>query len=78
MSTILDCITPDDIRILIETEDEYARRGNFQRIFPSSISNNYMKLFEKPRYYNILISKWVDKYKENEAEGLEVFIIVKI
>ena len=51
LSTLFDVITPDDLRILIETEDEYARRGNFIRIFPSSNSKNYMKYFVKILVY---------------------------
>ena len=67
MSTIYDGITPDDLRILIETEDEYARRGNFERIFPSD--KNYCKYFQTPRYYNILLKKWIDEYKDKKTEG---------
>ena len=72
LSTLFDVITPDDLRILIETEDEYARRGNFIRIFPSSNSKNYMKYFEMQRYYNILVTEWVDKYRRNRDKGLQL------
>jgi tubulin polyglutamylase TTLL4 len=78
LSSITDVITPDDIRILIETEDEYARRGNFQRILPSPNSKNYMKYFETPRYHNILLSKWTEKYQENSIEGLEIYSTNKL
>ncbi len=73
MSSIFDGMTPDDIRILIETEDEYARKGNFQRLFPSLNSKKYMKYFEKPRYHNILLSHWTERYKENSTEGLKIY-----
>ena len=44
--TILEDLTPDDVRILIETEDEFSRRGNFKRIFPCVPSSDiYMKFF---------------------------------
>ena len=72
MSSIFDGMTPDDIRILIETEDEYARRGNFQRIYPSPSDKNYLNYFETPRYHNILLTKWTEKYKENSTEGLKI------
>jgi len=70
-------MTPDDLRILIETEDEYSRRGNFVRIFPGANSKNYMKYFEIPRYYNILIAEWIEKYKRNRDKG-KIFIFVII
>ncbi|XP_028398329.1 tubulin polyglutamylase TTLL4-like isoform X2 [Dendronephthya gigantea] len=47
--TILDILTPEDMKILMETEDEYSRRGCFQRIFPSENSQKYLKYFEAPR-----------------------------
>nr|XP_006821072.1 PREDICTED: tubulin polyglutamylase TTLL4-like [Saccoglossus kowalevskii] len=68
--TILDTLTPDDIRILSETEDEYSRRGYFQRVFPSPTSHNYLRYFEQPRYYNILMDEWVRKYHKQPARGI--------
>jgi len=69
LSTILDILTPDDIRLLIETVDEYHRRGNFQRIFPSSQSYKYLAFCEQPRYYNLLLDAWVRRYPGSNPEG---------
>lgn len=69
-------MTPDDLRILVETEDEFARRGNFTRIFPTANSKNYMKFFEMPRYYNILVTEWIDKFKRNREKGI-IWIKIK-
>lgn len=55
--------------MLIETEDEFTRRGNFVRVFPNSNSKKYLKYFETPRYYNILLSEWIYKYKNNHDKG---------
>jgi tubulin polyglutamylase TTLL4 len=66
---ILDVFTPDDIRILIETEDEFARRGSFERIFPTNQTRKYLKYFETPRYYNILLNEWITKYSRLEERG---------
>lgn len=72
MSTIMERLTPDDLRVLIETEDEYNRRGCFLRIFPSSNSKKYLKLFETTRYYNLLLSEWVAKFKSNREKAISV------
>ncbi|XP_070584961.1 tubulin monoglutamylase TTLL4 [Erythrolamprus reginae] len=71
-STILDILTPDDVRVLIETEDEYARRGQFERVFPSRSSMHYLRFFEQPRYFNILTTQWELKYFLNKSKGLDL------
>ncbi|NXS15037.1 TTLL4 polyglutamylase, partial [Neodrepanis coruscans] len=71
-SSVLDILTPDDVRILVETEDEYSRRGQFERVFPSHISMRYLPFFEQPRYSNILVSQWELKYYLNRHKGLEL------
>ncbi|NWR50733.1 TTLL4 polyglutamylase, partial [Regulus satrapa] len=71
-SSVLDILTPDDVRILVETEDEYSRRGQFERVFPSHISTRYLRFFEQPRYFNILVTQWELKYHLNRHKGLEL------
>ncbi|XP_069083243.1 tubulin monoglutamylase TTLL4 isoform X2 [Pleurodeles waltl] len=71
-SSILDTLTPDDIRTLVETEDEYSRRGQFERVFPSPISGRYLRFFEQPRYLNILLNQWEQKYRDHKEKGLEL------
>ncbi|XP_032840777.2 tubulin polyglutamylase TTLL4 isoform X2 [Tyto alba] len=71
-SSILDILTPDDIRILVETEDEYSRRGQFERVFPTHVSMRYLCFFEQPRYFNILVTQWELKYYLNKHKGLEL------
>jgi len=68
-STILDIVTPDDLRILVESIDEDSRRGNFQRIFPSITSQKYLQFFDAQRYYNLLLQTWVLRYNRLEAKG---------
>lgn len=67
---ILDILTPDDLRILVETEDEFARRGCFERIFPTYQTRKYLKYFETPRYYNLLLNEWIAKYHRMEERGI--------
>ncbi|XP_062435066.1 tubulin monoglutamylase TTLL4 isoform X3 [Rhea pennata] len=71
-SSVLDILTPDDVRILVETEDEYSRRGQFERVFPTHISMRYLRFFEQPRYFNILATQWELKYYLNKHKGLEL------
>ncbi|XP_075368767.1 tubulin monoglutamylase TTLL4 [Mycteria americana] len=71
-SSVLDILTPDDVRILVETEDEYSRRGQFERLFPTHISMRYLRFFEQPRYFNILVTQWELKYYLNKHKGLEL------
>ncbi|XP_074659233.1 uncharacterized protein LOC141911990 isoform X2 [Tubulanus polymorphus] len=67
--TLLDTLTPDDIRMLIELLDEDSRKGGFQRVFPCIHSHKYLRFFEQPRYYNLLCDSWVRKYYRTEARG---------
>lgn len=71
-STILDVLTPEDVRVLAKSEDELSRRGEFERIFPSSASSRYLRFFEYPRYLNILLNLWEQKYYQNRSKGLEL------
>ena len=65
----MDTLTPDDLRVLIETEDEYNRRGCFARVFPNHSSRKYLKFFDTPRYYNLLLAEWLTKHRHNRNDG---------
>ncbi|XP_045337234.1 tubulin monoglutamylase TTLL4 isoform X2 [Leopardus geoffroyi] len=71
-ASVLDVLTPDDVRILVEMEDEFSRRGQFERIFPSRISSRYLRFFEQPRYFNILTTQWEQKYHGNKLKGVDL------
>lgn len=71
-ASVLDVLTPDDVRILVEMEDEFSRRGQFERIFPSHISSRYLRFFEQPRYFNILTTQWEQKYHGNKLKGVDL------
>ncbi|KAF6362355.1 tubulin tyrosine ligase like 4 [Rhinolophus ferrumequinum] len=71
-ASVLDVLTPDDVRVLVEMEDEFSRRGQFERIFPSRISSRYLRFFEQPRYFNILTTQWEQKYHGNKLKGLDL------
>ncbi|XP_036831242.1 tubulin polyglutamylase TTLL4 isoform X3 [Oncorhynchus mykiss] len=69
-SSILDVLTPEDVRVLAETEDELSRKGEFERVFPSNGSSRYLRFFKQPRYLNILLNQWETKYGQNRREGV--------
>ncbi|XP_069576550.1 tubulin monoglutamylase TTLL4 [Brachyistius frenatus] len=72
LSTVLDVLTPGDVRVLAESEDELSRRGEFERIFPSPSSSHYLRFFEFPRYLNILLDQWEQKFWSSRSKGISL------
>lgn len=70
LSTVLDVLTPEDVRVLVECEDEFCRRGQFERVFPSPSSSRYLRFFECPRYKNILLDQWEQKHWSDRSKGI--------
>ncbi|KAJ8004433.1 hypothetical protein DPEC_G00135660 [Dallia pectoralis] len=75
-SSILDVLTPEDVRVLADSEDELSRRGEFERVFPSECSSRYLRFFEHPRYLNILLNQWETKFGQNRARGINLLQIL--
>ena len=59
----LDDLTDSDIEVLCDFEDEFARRGHFERIFPTPNTSHYYQYFPVPRYHNVLVDLWVNKWR---------------
>ncbi|XP_072253678.1 tubulin monoglutamylase TTLL4 [Leuresthes tenuis] len=72
LSSVLDVLTPEDVRVLAESEDELSRCGEFERLFPSPSSTRYLRFFETPRYLNILLDQWEQKYWNNRPKGISL------
>lgn len=87
MASLLNVLTPDDVRSLIAGVDEFERRGAFERAFPpepagspqsaTSAANDlayYMALFEQPRYYNLLAAAFLSRYntRAKYQQGMSV------
>lgn len=70
LDDILEDLTPDDVRCLIHHEDEITQTDKFERIFPAKHSSHYLDLFDVPRYYNMLIDAWENKYEDDRDEGI--------
>ncbi|XP_062547871.1 tubulin monoglutamylase TTLL4 isoform X5 [Armigeres subalbatus] len=70
LNSILDELTPDDVRCLLLTEDELARSAPLERILPAPNSHRYVCFTEHPRYYNRLLDAWEHRYCQNRSEGI--------
>ena len=55
-----NCLSEDELGIIIEYEEESARLGNFERIFPlAQNAAHYAKFFEYERPSNELLAKYL-------------------
>ncbi|VDM95547.1 unnamed protein product [Thelazia callipaeda] len=71
---IVDDLTGSDARILIDFEDELDRSGNFDLIFPTAKTFNYVNFYKKPiAYSNLLLAQW---QLEKERRGREVGLAI--
>ncbi|XP_030384536.1 tubulin polyglutamylase TTLL4 isoform X2 [Scaptodrosophila lebanonensis] len=70
IDSILQTLTPDDVRCLIIAEDELARCAPLERIFPTDRTHKYLKYNDSPRYYNRLLDAWESRYANNRIEGI--------
>jgi len=57
------------VRALVMSEDELATSQRFTRIFPNVTSHKYFKFTDKPRYYNLLLSAWEQRYSGISREA---------
>lgn len=71
LEPILEKLTPDDVRCLIRGEDEMAQLTHFSRIFPTQDTHKYFKYFSQPRYYNLLLDAWEQKYGDCRSAGID-------
>lgn len=62
-------LTVDDIKQIMEAEDELSRCGNFIRIFPTFKTHEYLQYFDDVLYYNIILDAWERKYYNQRQKG---------
>ncbi|XP_046602645.1 tubulin monoglutamylase TTLL4-like [Neodiprion lecontei] len=72
LGSILEHLTPDDVRSLVHYEDEVARLGQFLKVFPTPGTHSYFRYFEAPRYYNLLLGAWEIAHGHNRKAGIEL------
>lgn len=64
----LEKLSSQDWKVLFETDEEYYRKGNFERLFPvKGKMSYYAQFFQFQRYYNMMVHKWI----ESDANYLE-------
>uniref|UniRef100_A0A2A4K4M1 Tubulin polyglutamylase TTLL4-like n=1 Tax=Heliothis virescens TaxID=7102 RepID=A0A2A4K4M1_HELVI len=69
---ILSTLTPDDVRHLVQAEDELTQAADMERIFPAPHTHRYLAFLAGPRYYNRLFDAWETRYGKNREPGLEL------
>lgn len=72
LETILDHLTPDDVRCLVICEDERNRCAPLERIFPNADTYKFLEFIENPRYYNRLVDAWENRYVDDRDSGIEL------
>lgn len=72
LTSILDNLTPDDIRCLLISEDELARSAPLERIFPTTNTHHYLTYTDNPRYYNRLLDAWENRYANRRQDGIDL------
>ncbi|XP_049885995.1 tubulin monoglutamylase TTLL4-like isoform X2 [Pectinophora gossypiella] len=69
---ILSTLTPDDVRHLIQAEDELTQSGDMERVFPTCHTYKYLGYLTGPRYYNRLFDAWETRYTIHRDSGIEL------
>ncbi|XP_050673994.1 tubulin monoglutamylase TTLL4-like isoform X2 [Leptidea sinapis] len=69
---ILSTLTPDDVRHLLQAEDEMTQTRDMERVFPTRDSHKYLTFLSGPRYYNRLFDAWETRYADNRQAGIEL------
>ncbi|XP_037303284.1 tubulin polyglutamylase TTLL4 isoform X5 [Manduca sexta] len=69
---ILSTLTPDDVRHLIQAEDELTQTGDMERVFPTNHTHKYLAYLAGPRYYNRLFDAWETRYGNNRNLGIDL------
>ncbi|XP_059476900.1 tubulin monoglutamylase TTLL4-like isoform X3 [Neocloeon triangulifer] len=72
LGQILQNLSADDVRHLVQAEDELTQAGGFIRVFPTPYTHRYHQFFEGPRYYNMLFDAWETRYNSNRSPGISL------
>merc|ERR1711976_962647 len=71
VDTILDDLTPNDVRVLIKTEEELSQTQHFTRLFPNENSHELFKYYYEGIPYNDkLLDAWEYKYSNQRSKGI--------
>jgi len=59
-------LLPEEVAAICDLEDEHARRGHFDRIYPTqetAVEGTYAPFFEQQRFFNVLLDLWLSKWR---------------
>ena len=62
-------INKEDLRVIRETKAEFARRGEFERIFPGEYSFLFSRFFEEQRPMNLIVCGEYEKAKRTPSRS---------
>jgi len=65
----LDALSPRDVKILIQAEEELSQTKLFQRIWPTNSTHEYFKYFEALPYSEKLMETYESVYGKKREEG---------
>ncbi|KAJ3415406.1 Tubulin polyglutamylase ttll4 [Chytridiales sp. JEL 0842] len=71
---ILESLNDDDIRQLKIAEDEFHRRGNFERLAPAIDADNYLSFFPTVPYYDELLYQWCKLNSTNPEKAYNILL----
>jgi len=69
---ILADLTPCDVRVLLQSEEELSQTETFERIFPTEKTSHYLQFTSCSNYYDNLLSSWEQKYGGAREEGIAI------
>jgi len=69
LSSILQNLTRDDVRLLMIAEDELYRARIARRLFPKPSMGNYLQYVESDKYYYKLLDAWETRYGDDRSAG---------
>ncbi|KAL4432998.1 hypothetical protein ABPG74_005371 [Tetrahymena malaccensis] len=58
----LEKLSPENWEVLFETDEEFYRRGHFERIYPLTSKEKldyYQQFFDFQRFNNVMVQKWI-------------------
>ena len=68
MDSILEDLTPCDVRVLVHSEEELTQCETFERIFPTERTGHYLA-YTSTNYYDLLLLAWERRYAGCRQEG---------
>jgi tubulin polyglutamylase TTLL4 len=73
LESILEDLTPNDLRTLIKAEEELSQTKHFARLFPTETTfQSFQYYYEGIPYYDKLMDAWETKYSSNRTKGIRI------